>query len=74
MLYFKGPVKIIGGQSVQTIHWSYWPASLNSFREDWVMSVNHITDIFFGGPFIGGNFMERKDLQIHVHTCDLTVM
>jgi hypothetical protein len=39
-----------------------------------VMSVNHITDIFFGGPFIGGNFMERKDLQIHVHTCDLTVM
>jgi hypothetical protein len=44
MIYFRGPVKIIGGQSVQTIHWSYWPAaSLDSFREDW---VNHIMDVF----------------------------
>jgi hypothetical protein len=34
IIYFRGPVKIIGGQSIQTIHWSYWPASLNSFRED----------------------------------------
>jgi hypothetical protein len=36
-IYFRGSVKIIGGQSIQTIHWSYWPASLNSFREDCVI-------------------------------------
>jgi hypothetical protein len=34
IIYFRGPVKIIRGQSIQTIHWSYWPASLNSFHED----------------------------------------
>ena len=35
MIYFRGPVKNYWGPANQTIHWSYWPASLNSFREDW---------------------------------------
>ena len=32
--YFRGPVKNYWGPANQTIHWSYWPASLKSFRED----------------------------------------
>jgi hypothetical protein len=50
MIYFTGPVKIIGSQSIQTIHRSYWPASLKSFREDCSLFPYTITQWFHRLP------------------------